>query len=70
MKVIVEGLFIKKEVKKFDDKVTHYSLILVDDEVVKVKNCRFGDDLKPLSKVTVKCDLSVYENKMYARIVD
>lgn len=70
MKVIVEGLFIKNDVKKFEDKVTHYALILVDDEVVKVKNCRYGDDVKPLSKVTVKCDLSVYDNKMYARIVD
>ncbi len=68
MKVIVEGQFIKNDVKTFEDKVTHYALILVDDEIVKVKNCRF-DEAKPFQSVKVNCDLSVYDNKIYARMI-
>lgn len=70
MKVTIKGQFIKNDVKKFEDKVTHYALILVDDEIVKVKNCRYNDDTKPFSNVTVICDLSVYDNKIYARLAD
>lgn len=69
MKVIVKGQFIKNDVKTYEDKVTHYALILVDDEIVKVKNCRF-DEAKPFQSVTVNCDLSVYDNKIYARLTD
>lgn len=66
MQVIVKGQFIKNDVKTFEDKVTHYALILVDDEVVKVKNCRL-DNVKPFDVVTVNCDL-FSDSKVYLRL--